>query len=282
MAVTIFDVCKLGPITVQCIVYPFDQRPCRKRLREHKACAQTVCLLYDPVCRQSRHKNRRDFVPVLAQMLHNVKAALVRQQKIQQNRRNRNSRKGVRNPYVGSGKVRETPYGPVMRLSFNREDLVKLADENNTPFFSSSALRFSDELTTVGHDNIAFINSRGPGDFDTYSIHQIEPITVLMGSEATRVMAVGAGMHQTVVIEFKGGRSAVMSHYGWSGVDFNMTVSYTDGSTTVLPAMSNSFPNFIKAMCDFFRTGEIKAAHEETVAIMGIIEAGNKLSLIHI
>lgn len=53
------------------------------------------------------------------------------QQKIQQNRRNRNSRKGVRNPYVGSGKVRETPYGPVMRLSFNREDLVKLAESLN-------------------------------------------------------------------------------------------------------------------------------------------------------
>jgi hypothetical protein len=29
-------------------------------------------------------------------------------------------------------------------------------------------------------------------------------------------------------------------------------------------------------MCDFFKTGEIKAAHDETVAIMGIIEAGNK------
>ena len=53
------------------------------------------------------------------------------QQKIQQNRRNRNSRMGVRNPYVGSGKVRETPYGPVMRLSFNREDLVKLAESLN-------------------------------------------------------------------------------------------------------------------------------------------------------
>lgn len=156
------------------------------------------------------------------------------------------------------------------------EDLVKLAEENNTPFFSSSALRFSDELTTLGRENIAFINSRGPGDFDTYAIHQIEPITMLMGAEATRVMAVGAGMHQTVVIAFKGGRSAVMSHYGWSGVDFNMTVSYADGSTTVVPALSNSFPNFIKAMCDFFRTGEIKAAHEDTVAIMGIIEAGNK------
>ena len=46
-----------------------------------------------------------------------------------------------------------------------------------------------------------------------------------MGSEATRVMAVGAGMHQTVVIEFKGGRSAVMSHYGWSAWTLNMTVA---------------------------------------------------------
>ena len=61
-------------------------------------------------------------------------------------------------------------------------------------------------------ENIAFINSRGPGDFDTYAIHQIEPITMLMGAEATRVMAVGAGMHQTVVIAFKGGRSAAVSY----------------------------------------------------------------------
>ena len=84
MAVTIFDVCKLRPITVQCIVYPFGQRPCRKRLREHKACAQTVCLLYDLVRRQRCHKDRRDFVSALTQLLHNVKAALGRQQKIQQ------------------------------------------------------------------------------------------------------------------------------------------------------------------------------------------------------
>jgi len=84
MAVTIFDVCKSGPITVQYIVYPFGQRPCRKRLREHKACAQTVCLLYDLVRRQRCHKDRRDFVSALTQLLHNVKAALVRQQKIQQ------------------------------------------------------------------------------------------------------------------------------------------------------------------------------------------------------
>ncbi len=156
------------------------------------------------------------------------------------------------------------------------EALVKLADENNTPFFSTSALRFADELKDIDREGICFINSRGPGNFDTYSIHQIEPIVVLMGSKAKRIMSVGNGKYESMVIEFEGNRSIVMSHYGWTNVDFSMLVNYEDGRTVPVPAMSNTFPNFIKAMCDFFKTGEIKAAHDETVAIMGIIEAGNK------
>ena len=156
------------------------------------------------------------------------------------------------------------------------EALVKLAEENNTPFFSTSALRFADELKDIDREGICFINSRGPGNFDTYSIHQIEPIVVLMGSKAKRIMSVGNGKYESMVIEFEGNRSIVMSQYGWTNVDFSMLVNYEDGRTVSVPQMSNTFPNFIKAMCDFFRTGEIKAAHDETVAIMGIIEAGNK------
>ena len=79
-----------------------------------------------------------------------------------------------------------------------------------------------------------------------------------------------------MVIEFEGDRRAVMTHYGWTGIDFNMTVNYKDGRTVVIPQMSNTFPTFIKEMCDFFKTGEIKAPHDETIALMGIIEAGNK------
>lgn len=154
--------------------------------------------------------------------------------------------------------------------------LVDIAEQSGTPFFSTSALRFADELKGVEKEGICFINSRGPGNFDTYAIHQIEPIVVLMGSKATRIMSVGSGKYESMVIEFEGGRSIVMSHYGWSGVDFSMLVNYEDGKTLNIPAMSNNFPNFMKAMCDFFRTGDIKAAHDETVAIMGIIEAGNK------
>lgn len=157
------------------------------------------------------------------------------------------------------------------------QDLVDLAESNNTPFFSTSALRFANELKGVKKEGIAFISSRGPGEYDTYAIHQLEPIVILMGSKVKRVMAVGAGQHASFAIEFEGGRRAVMSHFGWKDTpDFNLILSYEDGANHTIPQMSDYFPNFIKEMCDFFRTGEIKAQHDETVAIMGIIETMHK------
>lgn len=156
------------------------------------------------------------------------------------------------------------------------KQIVEIGEKHNTPFFSTSALRFANELKDVDRENICFINSRGPGNFDTYAIHQIEPIVVLMGSDVERVMSVGSGQYESMVIEFSGGRRAVMSHYGWSGVDFDITVNYDDGKTVKIPQMSEYFPNFIKSLCHFFKTGEIFADHAETISVMGIIEAGNK------
>ncbi|MBO7665963.1 MAG: TIM barrel protein, partial [Clostridia bacterium] len=157
------------------------------------------------------------------------------------------------------------------------QGLVDIAESHNTPFFSTSALRFANELKGVKKDGIAFISSRGPGEYDTYAIHQLEPIVILMGSKVKRVMAIGAGQHASFAIEFEGGRRAVMSHFGWKDTpDFNLILSYEDGANYTIPQMSDYFPNFIVEMCDFFRTGEIKAQHDETVAIMGIIETMHK------
>ena len=155
------------------------------------------------------------------------------------------------------------------------KQIVEIGEKNNTAFFSTSALRFASELADVPREGICFINSRGPGRFDTYAIHQIEPIVVLMGSEVKRVMSVGSG-YETMVIEFSNGRRAVMSHYAWNGVDFEMIVNYEDGSIYKVPQMSNYFDNFITKLCTFFKTGEVFADHAETVSVMGIIEAGNK------
>ena len=155
------------------------------------------------------------------------------------------------------------------------KEIVANGEANNTPFFSTSALRFSNELADVPREGICFISSRGPGRFDTYAIHQIEPIVVLMGSEVKRIMSVGSG-YETMVIEFSNGRRAVMSHYDWKGIDFEMVVNYEDGSIYKVPQMTGYFDNFINKLCTFFKTGETFADHAETISVMGIIEAGNK------
>lgn len=155
------------------------------------------------------------------------------------------------------------------------KEIVANGEANNTPFFSTSALRFANELAEVPREGICFINSRGPGRFDTYAIHQIEPIVVLMGSEVKRIMSVGSG-YETMVIEFSNGRRAVMSHYDWKGIDFEMVVNYEDGSIYKVSQMTGYFDNFINKLCTFFKTGETFADHAETVSVMGIIEAGNK------
>ena len=152
------------------------------------------------------------------------------------------------------------------------KQIVEIGERYGTPFCSSSALRFSDELKEISKDGIKEIISRGPGRFDTYSIHQIEPIVVLMGSKVTSVVAPDA-QKEGIVMNFEGGRRASMEH-GFD--DFSLTVKYENGETQEVPQMSNYFPNFIKALCQFFKEGKIFAPHDETVAAMAIIESGNK------
>lgn len=152
------------------------------------------------------------------------------------------------------------------------EEIIKIGEDSKTPFCSSSALRFSDELKNLKKEGIVEINSRGPYHFDTYSIHQIEPIVVLMGSEVQSVVAPNAD-REGITMNFSGGRVATMEH-GYN--DFSLTVKYDDGNVVEVPQMSNYFPNFIKSLCQFFKDGKEFAPHDETVAVMGIIESGNK------
>ena len=151
-------------------------------------------------------------------------------------------------------------------------EIVEIGERSKTPFCSSSALRFSDELKLIPKEGIKEVISRGPGHFDTYSIHQIEPIVVLMGSDVDSVVAPDT-QKESILMSFKGGRKASMEH---GSDDFSLTVKYENGETLEIPQMSNYFPNFIKALCQFFKDGKIFARHDETVAVMAIIESGNK------
>jgi hypothetical protein len=153
--------------------------------------------------------------------------------------------------------------------------MFELADRCRTPMYSTSALRFSKELEGIEKKNIDMMNSRGPGAFSEYSIHQLEPVVALMGWEIKRVMSIGTTQSAALAIDFSDGRKAVISHFGWD-CPFGLTINYKSGDVLIINECTDFFPRFIENMVDFFETGDIKVAHEETLAVITLREYGTK------
>lgn len=158
----------------------------------------------------------------------------------------------------------------------DRETAIRLfesARKHGTPLYSSSALRFAKEYAEADKAGIHTICSIGPGKFDNYSIHQIEPIIALMGTEATRVMFTGTAQSPSVLIGFADGRQASVNHFG-GGCPFGMTLDYDSGSAKQIKVESNFFGGFIENLIAFFESGKATVDPAETIAIITIIEYG--------
>ncbi|WP_422657451.1 hypothetical protein ACK8P5_17020 [Paenibacillus sp. EC2-1] len=153
--------------------------------------------------------------------------------------------------------------------------LFNTAREYNTPLYSSSALRFASEYTEIERKGIETICSVGSGSFNNYSIHQIEPIVSLMGTEATRVMFIGTANSPAMIIEFSNGRQATINHFG-PECPFTLTMNYDSGEARVAKPESDFFGSFIARMLAFFENGEPAVDPAETIAIITIIEHGLK------
>ena len=153
--------------------------------------------------------------------------------------------------------------------------IFAIAEESGTPCFSSSALRFAEEYQSLQEQKVQSIASWGPGRFENYSIHQIEPIVALMGGDAKRVMYIGTENWPALVVEFSDGRKAVMSHHGRTS-PFAMNINFADGTSQTVRVESDFFKRFVKQMTDFFITGDVKVPHAQTVAVIAIREAGEK------
>lgn len=151
--------------------------------------------------------------------------------------------------------------------------LFERAAQHQTPLYSSSALRYAAEYAEVERAGIKVISSLGPGLLTNYSIHQIEPIVALMGTDAKRVMFIGTEDAPALLIEFADGRQATIQQPG-PGCPFMMAVNYDSGACRVVQPASDYFQSFIRDLVTFFETGRATVEPAETIAIMTIIENG--------
>ncbi len=150
------------------------------------------------------------------------------------------------------------------------ERIFAMAKRGNTPMYSCSALRFSDEFRGIDRKGIDYIDSRGPGSFQTYLIHQVEPILALMGGRVRRLLYSGTKTTPGLLLEFEDGRRATVSMFGWD-CPFGFTIGYGE-KTAAVDRCTNYFENFLSHIIRFFQTGEGAVPAEETIEIMSVLE----------
>lgn len=153
--------------------------------------------------------------------------------------------------------------------------IVEMARKGNTPFFSTSALRFSREYAGLKKEGIEFISSRGPGMFGNYGIHQLEPIICLMGAGVQKIMYTGTASTPAFVLRYADGRCATMTQLGWE-CDFSLALNYEGDHAVVLQGASDFYQQFIVQLVGFFEDGVPRVPAEETVQVITILEYGHK------
>ncbi len=150
------------------------------------------------------------------------------------------------------------------------KQIFDIAEKHNSPCFSTSALRFSEKLQNTDNKNINSIISVGCGEPSNYLIHQLEPIAVLMGTDAQKVMFVGNNNLPAWVIKYDDNKTAEV-HFMKSWCDYTLHINYSDTNQT-LTINDDFFKGLIDSIIHMFKTNQIPVKHTDTVGIIKILE----------
>lgn len=156
--------------------------------------------------------------------------------------------------------------------------LFQQAATGDTPLFSSSALRFAEELQAqvAAHDSgsIAYLAVSGPGKYTNYAVHQFEMIVTLMGTGARRVKSLSTAHGRQLVIEFSEGQASFLQldHAPFQAII--QREGGEGGEGAFIGQCSNMFARLMDAILAFFETRVVPVSPEQTLAVIALIDAG--------
>ncbi len=142
--------------------------------------------------------------------------------------------------------------------------IFALSEKYNTPFFSSSALRYADELDGMDAESV-FITGGG-GNFEEYIIHQVEMLVKLMGIGAAKARVLQSGTGYSGQIMYSDGQIATVNYA--KKLPFAVYAEKADGTGEYKRISSAYFINLLSDMLNFFETGERSFDPEETLEVM--------------
>lgn len=149
------------------------------------------------------------------------------------------------------------------------EEIFSLAEKNKVAFFSTSALRYADEIRSVSGVERAEIFGGG-SNFDEYIIHQIEMAVEIFGFGAVSVKRTDKDGGTDCEIRYADGRAAVL-HFA-PEFDFKVRFCFSDGHTDEKMIRSGYFQTLMEKILTFYETGNIDFDGKQTLEIMKIRE----------
>lgn len=167
------------------------------------------------------------------------------------------------------------------------EKIFSWSDKYNTPVMSSSALRFSDSLTTLLQNELetptgVYLN--GPLPFikhipyySWYGIHMVEMLVTIFGPDYRSVFAHGNEDSDIIIADWKDGRFAVIRGTHIWHSKFEVIIHYPN-KTVHLPIYKDEksyYALLLEEVIAFCQSGLSPIPKQETLSIIKFIEEAN-------
>lgn len=165
-------------------------------------------------------------------------------------------------------------------------EIVRLAREARVPFFSSSSLRYANDVVALKNNDklggilgaLAFSPSPTEAhhpDLFWYGIHGVETLYTLMGPGCESVTRTNAAGADVVTGKWKDGRIGTFRGIRDGKQDYGAVAFGAKANAATSPPMKVDYRNLLVEIVKFFQTGVAPIPPEETLEIMAFMEAAD-------
>lgn len=147
------------------------------------------------------------------------------------------------------------------------KEIFDIAEKYGTKFFSSSALRYADELSEL--ENVRnIVTTGGGGNLPEYIIHQIEMVEKVLKAKPLSVKVENQGRQSVCSVAFENDKKATMIYA--PALPFAVCADTDDGQSLYKVISSDFFKNLLADILNFYETGERSFDPNETLEVMKI------------
>lgn len=158
--------------------------------------------------------------------------------------------------------------------------IFALADKCGVAMQTTSALRYTKiqaHVREVGAANVRHMVAWGGGrSFEEYAIHPVELVVSCMGPDAERLMLRGTGNQRQLIIDFRGGRTAVVNVFTNAGTPYAASVTTDKETKIIVEDCARLFLDTAAAILDLFAAGKATIDRAESLMIRRILDVALK------